>query len=90
MKTGCESDRLPIAAQPDRGSEKYRGDCQPDPQTGAAQEFLRAEVRHRAHRESTWTWQLEDFRTHETVLQQGGEMGRVKSNPFDRADGEQR
>ncbi len=47
----CDSDRSLIAAQPDRCGEEGRGDCQADPQTRAAQEMTRSEVRHRIHRE---------------------------------------
>jgi hypothetical protein len=33
-----QSERPAIAAQPDRGGEECRGECQPDPETRAAQE----------------------------------------------------
>src|SRR5437899_12526066 len=46
------SDRVPVAAQPDRSGEEYRGDREADPQTGAAQERTGSEVHQRIHRET--------------------------------------
>src|ERR1700730_5922137 len=42
-----ESNRPPIAAQPDCCEEECRRKCQPEPETWRAQEFSRSELRER-------------------------------------------
>ena len=49
-----ESDRPLIAAQPDRGGEECRGDCQADPQPRAAQEATRGDMCHWVGWEHIW------------------------------------
>src|SRR5438034_10764491 len=84
------SDRLTIAAQPDCGREKRRGECQPDPETRRAQESPRSELCQRVDRAVSVEGEGVRSESDQAVLQQRGEMRSVESDLLDDTKRERR
>src|SRR6266404_364426 len=74
IKTAHESERVAIAAQPDRCCEKCCGDYHPDPQARADQEVPGSEVCHRIHCKGARRCNGLHTAAAQAVLQQGGEI----------------
>src|SRR6266566_4633649 len=88
LRNARESDRHLIAAQPDRCKEKYRGHCEPGPQTWRAKKMLGNECRHEILRGTVRrhgiSW------PHQALQQQREEMRGVECNLLHHADHERR
>src|SRR6266852_1514244 len=89
-----ESDRIAIAAQPDGCGDACRGECQPDPQTRAAQEPPRGELCQRnkmgIDRDARLVPEVESAgsESKQAFFQQGAEIRSVERDLLEDADRE--
>src|SRR5450759_872543 len=91
IKGACKSDRSLIAAQPDRCGEEYRGQCQADPQTRAAEELSRSDMCHWVGWEHIWPCDGDSGRgADQAGPHHGSEMPSVEGNLLDPSDRYQR
>src|SRR5258708_9704757 len=84
----AESNGLAIPSQPHGQGEEYRARSQPHPQTRAAQESTRSEMRQRIHHGVSLRFLDEGLRkpADQAISLQGGEMRSAERNLFEDAN----